>query len=74
MTRYRFIGKDGSMGLKHSRIYNLKLTSGAAVAVIARWNARYWCPYKTIDDFTDNWQRIETKPQNCRCNWSIIKR
>lgn len=65
--RLRFIGTDGSMGLTHGRVYDVKLT------VKGNWLWVSWtphgpwptsgeplraCPYETTQAFANNWATL----------------
>jgi hypothetical protein len=49
----KFVGKDGSMGLTHGKVYNVKIESDR------RYIWVYWgdkrCPYSSPQSFADNW-------------------
>lgn len=57
---FRFIGKDGSMGLKHGVVYIVKLVTisneGALRADIIRIGFR--CPYDSWATFQANWRAV----------------
>ena len=61
--RARFIGTDGSLGLRHGRIYNIKLFPSRAKFLIVQiktdWISDTVCPYKTLMGFYDNWEILE---------------
>lgn len=59
----RFIGKDGSMGLKHGQVYHCQVhTYDGCICV-------YWaekpsamtnvCPYSSLRSLTANWETVE---------------
>lgn len=53
----RFIGADGSMGLKHGHIYPVKVY-GVLGKIIVDWdNSR--CPYSSPSSFAANWAKVE---------------
>ena len=57
--KLRFIGTDGSLGLKHNRVYDvsLKTIKGYVVAVIKTgWVSDTMCPYETMQTFAKNWE------------------
>ena len=56
-TRYRFIGKDGSMGYRNSKIYfgMIEINHDGSVVFIP---LRPWAmviPYDSLDQFLENW-------------------
>lgn len=53
----RFIGADGSMGLKHGRIYPVKVYSTLGKIVVDWNNGR--CPYSSPSSFATNWAKVE---------------
>ena len=56
----RFIGKDGSMGLKHGVKYRVSIKS-EDIYIIVTWADRYGkkriCPYSSPQSFADNWEK-----------------
>jgi hypothetical protein len=57
--KLKFIGKDGSLRLKHNRVYDvsLKTIKGYVVAVIKTgWISDTVCPYGTMRAFAKNWE------------------
>lgn len=52
----RFIGTDGSMGLKHGHIYPVKVYSVLGKIVVDWDNGR--CPYTSPSSFAANWAKI----------------
>lgn len=51
----RFIGTDGSMGLRHGRTYRLVINPWKAGVRIL---APVVCPYETQKSFWRNWERV----------------
>ena len=59
--RAKFIGTDGSMGIKAGEIFNIKaLPSGIApILVEIRQGYRIWlCPYNSFESLFENWEFI----------------
>lgn len=66
-TAYRFIGRNGSMGLRHGYVYNIVIdivpTEPAQVIVEMQQNnflekRTVWrCPYANIAAFSRNWRK-----------------
>ena len=57
--KLRFIGTDGSLGLKHGAIYNvtLKTIDRYVVAIIKTgWISETICPYGSMQAFAKNWE------------------
>lgn len=56
----KFIGKDGSMGLKHGRFYNTKNFSKNGL-IFVQWVNNFHgikcCPYKSPQSFAANWSK-----------------
>jgi len=61
--RARFIGTDGSLGLRHGRIYNIKLFPSRYKLLIVQiktdWISDTVCPYETLMGFYKNWEILE---------------
>ena len=61
----RFIGKDGSMGLKHGRNYKVIIgTSSDNKHITVKWqseNGLCVCPYSSPQSFASNWERNNMK-------------
>ena len=65
--RLRFIGKDGSMGLEHGRVYEVKLFVQRGWLWV-RWYPNWpfptsgeppcACPYETTQAFANNWSTL----------------
>ena len=60
----KFIGKDGSMGLKHGKVYPVKIEShpyGSAIYV--QWEVgkgiKRACPYSSPVTLAKNWEVAE---------------
>ena len=55
----KFIGRDGSMGLRHGNKYKVNLyTHGAGLIAHIRINMflNVTCPYDTLIGFSKNWE------------------
>ena len=65
----KFIGQDGSMRLKHDKVYNVRIESknNYIWVVIPRFEFRHmvfdtWkCPYSSPQSFAANWTTINRK-------------
>ena len=55
--KFKFIGKDGSMGLKKGTVYEIK-TFIRHNLLWATWNDNS-CPYKNVETFLVNWERSD---------------
>jgi hypothetical protein len=57
----RFIGKDGSMGLKHGKKYNVTIgTSLDNRYITVTWTGEFGlarCPYSSPQSFAANWEK-----------------
>ena len=53
----KFIGRDGSMGLRNGRIYKIKITIEQEMVIV---KCRYgWrCPYSSVVAFLNNWEMV----------------
>ena len=54
----KFIGTDGSMGLKHVKVYDVKVYDGG-VWLWVRWSTPFGCkecPYSSPATFAANWE------------------
>lgn len=63
-----FIGKDGSMGLKHGGIYDIEIKTSGKYIIVSLLIYEYdllrgffraheaKCPYSSIKSFTENWE------------------
>ena len=59
--KLRFIGIDGSMGLKHGETYKVCLSSNADYIVVFFYfeNGDYdCCPYSSPLSFAKNWEAV----------------
>ena len=56
MMKLRFIGRDGSLGLRHRKIYNVNITSDKGFIVV-HWNGGL-CPYSAPQSFAKNWKEV----------------
>lgn len=52
----RFIGKEGSMGLHHRRIYKCKIFVGYSFIWVDWRKDR--CPYPTLETLCENWESM----------------
>lgn len=54
--KLRFIGKNGSMGLVHGEIYDVKIMSNS-IYILAYWSTcPHPCPYSSPQTFAANWE------------------
>ena len=57
--RLKFIGTDGSMGLRHGKVYevSIRTVNNLIVATIDRggWFDKFYCPYGSPQAFAKNW-------------------
>lgn len=53
----RFIGQDGSLGLKYDHIYNVKIDVKDNMVWVEWGNNR--CPYSSIANFLTNWSSVD---------------
>lgn len=51
----RFIGQDGSMGLKHGEVYTVRISQGVKYLYVC-WGERKYCPYSSLEALTANWE------------------
>lgn len=58
--KLRFIGTDGSMGLRHGEIYKVQIfSSGEYIVVkIFRGKEPYGCPYSSLAKLCENWEDV----------------
>lgn len=56
MLKFKFIGKDGSMGLKRGSIHTIK-TSIHKNLLWVTWEKSF-CPYKSLEAFLKNWEMV----------------
>lgn len=58
----RFIGEDGSMGLKHGNVYEIVLFDYNGQPVVS-WkytkNYKESCPYSDFKKLAENWETVE---------------
>ena len=61
----KFIGKDGSMGLKHGKNYMVSIhTSLDGKYICVQWQGKdkpCVCPYSSPQSFAANWERGDRK-------------
>lgn len=51
----RFIGSDGSMGLKYGKVYKVKFRPGSRIEITWFPFLKY-CPYASLAAFCRNWE------------------
>lgn len=58
--KLKFIGADGSMGLRHGEIYKVRIfSSGECIVVeVHRGNGAYGCPYSSLIKLCENWEDV----------------
>lgn len=56
--KLRFIGQDGSMGLKHGEVYNV-LISGKDRLVLSWYPFKTSCPYGSLAALCRNWEDVK---------------
>ncbi len=54
--KLRYIGQDGSMGLKHGKIYKVKIVSDDRY-IWVKWGYGWnmCCPYTSLQSLVANW-------------------
>lgn len=62
--KLKFIGKDGSMGLKHGEVYPVRILSlPSDKAILVEWPfGRFGvrrCPYSSPAAFAANWSEVK---------------
>lgn len=55
--KLRFVGKDGSMGLTHNKVYDVTVKSSYGFMWVS-WSGGN-CPYSSPDTFAQNWTSTE---------------
>lgn len=59
--RLKFIGADGSMGLKHGKVYSVNICSSSAY-IWVEWRGIFGdkraCPYSSPATFAANWEGL----------------
>lgn len=53
----KFIGKDGSMGLKHGKVYSVRIESRYPYFWV-RWGVGKACPYDSMYGLRANWEEV----------------
>ena len=56
--KLKFIGADGSLGLRHGEYYNVSLDTGCNMLIASiktGWISDTFCPYETLQAFAKNW-------------------
>ena len=59
--KLRFIGADGSMGLKHGEVYKVRLGNTWAhiiVDIMDEDGYSMLCPYSSPQSFAKNWEAV----------------
>ena len=60
---FRFVGKDGSLGLKKNFTYEVIAHIGDNDVVARIWRPRFgmWitCPYSSLSLFLQNWKEVK---------------
>lgn len=56
ITKLRFIGKDGSMGLVKNRVYLVDLSIGRRY-IWVKWTGNA-CPYSNFKKLLENWEEV----------------
>lgn len=59
----KFIGVDGSLGLRKGNVYNISLVKQTKYPLMIKIEGYGICPYSTIVDFLGNWEMILPKKQ-----------
>lgn len=54
--KLKFIGTDGSMGLKHGQIYDVYIYTKRGKIIVA-WGPNHWCPYSSPQALAENWAK-----------------
>lgn len=57
--KFKFIGKDGSLGLRKGAVYTIR-TSIQNNLLWVNWGNDF-CPYRNLEAFFRNWERSEEK-------------
>lgn len=61
----RFIGKDGSMGFEHGKVYKIytwvesKLFSRSGWLWVKDMDSNLYCPYSRLETFLNNWELLD---------------
>ena len=55
--KLKFIGRNGSMGLIHGKIYDAKVYAESGLMYVQWRGGR--CPYQSIKAFRKNWDVVE---------------
>lgn len=58
----RFVGANGSMGLKHGNVYNVDVNSDGKYLWVD-WGKNK-CPYSSFESFASNWEETPYKKGN----------
>ena len=56
--KLKFIGTDGSMGLKHGQVYDVYIYTKRGKIIVA-WDPNHWCPYSSPQALAENWTKEE---------------
>lgn len=57
MIRLRYIGRDGSMGLRKGSIYYVSIYTIQG-AICVHWGFAY-CPYLSLTTLLQNWEELQ---------------
>lgn len=52
--KLRFVGEDGSLGLKHGKVYDVTIGTTSQYLWVS-WDSAD-CPYTSTQAFAENWQ------------------
>ena len=53
----KFIGEDGSMGLRHGQIYKVKVFHKGSY-IYVKWGTFRMCPYESMNSLYKNWAEL----------------
>lgn len=54
--KLKFIGKDGSMGLRHGNVYNVTIFTDNGY-ILVRLGPHRYCPYSSPQALAANWTK-----------------
>lgn len=69
--KFKFIGTDGSMGLKKNSIHTIR-TSIANNLLWATWENNS-CPYKNLEAFLANWEMVSADVEVKHGHWFFVE-